>query len=80
MCLAIPAKLVEAKGDEGFADLHGTLLPVSLMLSPEARVGDWVLVHAGFVIKKLDAAEATSVFSVLKDVEACSGTNGERAT
>ncbi len=68
MCLAVPAKLVERDGDEGVADLHGNLVPVQALFAPEAKVGDWVLVHAGFVIKKLDRYQAEATWAVLKDL------------
>ena len=69
MCLAVPARLVERNGDEGLADLHGNRVPVQTLFAPEARVGDWVLVHAGFVIKRLDAHQAQATWAVLSDLE-----------
>ena len=68
MCLAVPAKLVERDGDEGVADLHGNRVPVQVLFAPEAEVGDWVLVHAGFVIKKLDEHQAQETWAVLGDL------------
>lgn len=68
MCLAVPAKLVECQGDQGIADLHGNLVPVQTLFAPEAKVGDWVLVHAGFVIKRLEADEAEATWAVLGDL------------
>ena len=68
MCLAVPAKLVERDGDEGVADLHGNRVPVQTLFAPEARVGDWVLVHAGFVIKRLDRHQAEATWAVLSDL------------
>jgi len=41
-----------------------------VVLTPEASVGDWVLVHAGFAIQRLDAAEARATFAVLDDLAA----------
>lgn len=69
MCLAVPAKLVEFDGDQGMADMHGNLVPVQTLFAPEAKVGDWVLVHAGFVIKILDEHEAQTTWAVLSDLD-----------
>ncbi|MEE9212510.1 MAG: HypC/HybG/HupF family hydrogenase formation chaperone [Phycisphaeraceae bacterium] len=70
MCLAVPAKLVQAdRNHNGLADLHGNQVPVSTSLVPEACVGDWVLVHAGFAIQRLDAAEAEKTWAVLQDLQ-----------
>lgn len=71
MCLAVPAQLVQIHSDqEATADLHGNRLRINLALVPEARVGDWVLVHAGFAIQKLDPKEAAEIWSLLSDLTA----------
>lgn len=69
MCLAVPAQLVERDGDQGIADLHGNRVPVSTMLTPEAAVGEWVLIHAGFAIQRLDRDAAERTWSVLRDLQ-----------
>lgn len=48
--------------------MHGNRLTVSTLLVPEARLGDWVLIHAGFAIQKLDEEEAAATWSVLNDL------------
>ena len=53
MCLALPVRLHRIEGGMGWADLGAATLRLSLALTPEARVGDWVLVHAGFAIQRL---------------------------
>ncbi len=58
MCWAIPLRLVEREGDLGKVELSGTLREVGLQLVEDARPGDYVLVHAGFAIQKLDEQEA----------------------
>ena len=70
MCLGVPAKLVEQDGSEAIADLHGNRVRVTTLLVPEARVGDWILMHAGFAIQRLDEQAAQRTWSVLEDVEA----------
>lgn len=54
MCLAIPGRLTAIEGGEGVVDYGGVTRRAELMLTPEARVGMSVLVHAGFVIAVLD--------------------------
>ena len=68
MCLAVPAKIVELDGSSATVDLHGNRVQISTLLTPEARLGDWVLVHAGFAIQHLDEAAAAETFSILADV------------
>jgi hydrogenase expression/formation protein HypC len=71
MCLAVPARLVECEGTSGVADLHGNRVRVSTALLPQAKVGDWVLVHAGFAIQYLDGDDASETWAVLEDLRAC---------
>ncbi|MCG8511327.1 MAG: HypC/HybG/HupF family hydrogenase formation chaperone, partial [Rhodospirillales bacterium] len=66
--LAVPAQLVDCDHNEGLADLHGNRVKVSTLLVPEAKQGDWVLVHAGFAIQRLDEEEAKATFGVLEDL------------
>ncbi len=66
MCLAVPAKVIECEGDEATVDLQGSTLRVSRILTPDADVGAWVLVHAGFAITQLDEEEARETWEYLK--------------
>jgi hydrogenase expression/formation protein HypC len=68
MCLAVPAMLVECDGESAVADLHGNRVRISTALLPTAKVGDWVLIHAGFAIQSLDGDDATETWAVLEDV------------
>ncbi len=68
MCLAVPGKLIKCEGAEALVDLHGNQLRISTVLTPEAKTGDWVLVHAGFAIQQLDEKEAQETFAVLEDL------------
>ena len=59
MCLAVPMKLVEKKDDlKGVTELEGTKYDVDLSMTPDAETGDYLIVHAGFAIEKLDRDEA----------------------
>lgn len=69
MCLAVPAKLIEQDGYEGIADLHGNRVQIATLLVPDARVGDWVLLHAGFAIQRLAEDQAEQTWSVLRQLE-----------
>jgi hydrogenase expression/formation protein HypC len=66
MCLAIPSKVVLI-GENNMAqvDIHGITRTVSLDLVPEAEVGDWVLVHAGFGIQIVDEQFADEVWDLM---------------
>jgi len=68
MCLAVPAKLIQCQGRSAIADLHGNRIPISTLLIPDCRVGDWVLLHAGFAIQKLDEEEARKTWAVINDL------------
>jgi hydrogenase expression/formation protein HypC len=70
MCLAVPMKLVERREALGVAELDGVRREVSLMLQPDARLGDYVLVHAGYVIGKVDEEEAKVTLDLLRQVAA----------
>ncbi len=69
MCLAVPAQLTACTASQtATADLHGNRVEVSTMLVPEAVPGDWVLIHAGFAIQRLDRDEARETWSILRDL------------
>jgi hydrogenase expression/formation protein HypC len=72
MCLAIPGKIISVTGDDpleraGKVDFGGVFKDVSLGFVPEAKVGDYVIVHVGFALSRVD--EALKVFEYLKEME-----------
>jgi hydrogenase expression/formation protein HypC len=73
MCLAVPARLIECKGASALADLHGNHIPISTLLIPDCQVGDWVLLHAGFAIQKLDEDEARQTWALINDLQKNAG-------
>jgi len=73
MCLAIPMKLVERHDTLGVAELEGVRREVSLLLEPEAKLGDYLLVHAGYAIGVVDEAEAQATLELLRQVAAAGG-------
>jgi hydrogenase expression/formation protein HypC len=73
MCLGIPGKLLEITEDEtslrmGRVEFGGIAKDVCLAYLPEAQVGDYVLVHVGFAISKVDEQEAEAIFSYLREI------------
>jgi hydrogenase expression/formation protein HypC len=67
VCLAIPMQLISRRELDGTAELGGVRRTVSLMLCPEAAVGDHVLVHAGFAIGRIDAGEAAATLALIDE-------------
>lgn len=66
MCLGIPAKIESIDGARAHVAVEGSRAVVLTALVPEAKVGDWVLVHAGMAIAVLDEAAALEAFELLK--------------
>ena len=70
MCLAVPGQIIEVRGTDAKVDFQGSRREVSLVMTPEAAVGDWVLVHAGFAINTIGEAEARETWSYLTAIAA----------
>lgn len=68
MCLAVPAKITERTDMMATVDICGVTRQISLMLLPDARVGDFVLIHAGFAIEKVDEEEARRTLELLQEL------------
>jgi len=66
MCLAIPMKLIERDEFEGLVELDGVQRRVSLMLLPEAEVGEHMLIHAGYAIGQVNDEEAAQTLELLR--------------
>ena len=67
MCLAIPGRLTAIEGGEGKVDYGGISRRADLCLLPDAKIGDMVLVHAGFAIAALDAEEGRELASLTRE-------------
>jgi hydrogenase expression/formation protein HypC len=67
MCLAIPMQLTERAEIEGVVELDGVRRTVSLMLLPEAEVGQHLLIHAGYAIGAVDEEEAAKTLELLRE-------------
>ena len=68
MCIAIPSKIVNIENDIGTIDVEGIKRKVSLQLLDDANVGDYVIVHAGFAIDKIDELEARRSLKTIREV------------
>ncbi|MGQ9619254.1 MAG: HypC/HybG/HupF family hydrogenase formation chaperone [Candidatus Aminicenantia bacterium] len=68
MCLGIPMKVVRIEGDRAFAELGGSEKEISIALLEDLKVGDYVIVHAGFAIEKLDEKEALETLELIREI------------
>lgn len=69
MCLAVPSKIVSISDGMAEVEVSGTIVKASLQLLPEAGVGDYVLVHAGFAIQLLDEDEALETLRMWEEID-----------
>ena len=69
MCLALPAKILEKSGDDAWATLGDVRLRVNLIMTPEAEVGAWVLVHAGFAIQEVAEEDARETWRIYEEMQ-----------
>jgi hydrogenase expression/formation protein HypC len=73
MCLAIPGKIIDVQSADdptrrtGTVEFQGSRIEASLAMTPEADVGDWVLIHAGFAITQLAEDEARETFASIRE-------------
>jgi len=68
MCLGIPVKIVEKNGYQGICEIGGVKREVDLRFTEDIKKGDYVILHAGFAIQKLNEAEAKETLSLLKEM------------
>ncbi len=68
MCLAVPARIVEMDGDRAVADAMGNRWAIRTTLTPEVKLGDIVLVHAGYAITKVDEEEARKTWELFEQI------------
>ena len=68
MCIAIPVRIVELQGEDATVDAMGNRFKAKTSLLKDAKVGDLVLVHAGFAISKVDEAEAKETWDILSQI------------
>ena len=75
MCLAVPARIIELNGDNAVADAIGNHIQAKTTLVPGVKLGDIVLIHAGFAIAVVDEEEAQKTWQLLADLDNFSKTD-----
>lgn len=68
MCLAVPAKVIALDGAFAKVEVEGNVREAGIRLVPEVKVGDWVLVHAGFVVEIVDPVAAEETLAIFREV------------
>lgn len=69
MCLAIPGKIIKIDGEMAEIEFGGIIKKASVQLVPEAKVGDYALIHAGFAIEILNEDEAKETLAILESID-----------
>ena len=69
MCLAIPALIISKEARKAVVDIDGVTRQIGLELTPEAEVGDYVLLHTGYAIHVIDEEEAKETMKLLKEID-----------
>lgn len=69
MCLAVPLRIETIEGETALVELGGVRRQVSLVLTPEAQVGDYVIIHTGFALSVLDEEEALETLELFRSME-----------
>jgi hydrogenase expression/formation protein HypC len=68
MCVAVPAKVISVNGVDGEVELGGVVRKINTMLTPEVKVGDYVLLHTSYSISVMDEQEAQETLDLLRQV------------
>ena len=75
MCLGVPARIISIEGEMATVSVGGVEYSASLGLLPEAVMGDYVIIHAGFAIEKVDPGEALETIRLIREIESGSPEN-----
>ena len=78
MCLAIPSKITKIENNMATIDVDGVQREASLLLLEDPKVGDYVIVHAGFAIQKIDESAAQETLSLLREAAELFEKRGEQ--
>jgi hydrogenase expression/formation protein HypC len=68
MCLAVPMKLISIEGNKGIVELSGIKKEISLNLLKDVEIGDYLIIHAGFAIEKLNEEEAKKTLAIWEEI------------
>jgi hydrogenase expression/formation protein HypC len=69
MCLSIPARIVEIDGNMAEVSVGGTIFKAGLQMVENVKVGDYILLHAGFAIQKISVKEASETLKLLNEMD-----------
>lgn len=69
MCLAVPAKIIKVKDNKAEAEFGNLIKAIDVSFLDNAKVGDYVIVHAGFAIQKIDKEEAKKTLDLLNEIK-----------
>jgi hydrogenase expression/formation protein HypC len=69
MCLAVPVRVKSINGNEAEVESGGTTYTASISLTPEVKIGDYVLLHTGYAISIIDPEEAEQTIAMLRQME-----------
>ena len=69
MCLSIPAKVVDIKGNMADVSVGGTIFKAGLQIVENVKIGDYILLHTGFAIQKISEDEALETLKLLNEIE-----------
>jgi hydrogenase expression/formation protein HypC len=68
MCLAVPVKIISIDGDEAEVEIGGVRQRIGIALTPEAKIGDYVLLHAGYAINIINESEAQETLKMFQEI------------
>lgn len=68
MCIAVPGKVLKIEGDAATVSFGGSLRSAQLDLVEDIKEGDYVIVHAGFILRKLDEKEAQETLDIIREI------------
>ena len=68
MCLAIPVRIISIEGNEAEVEFGGVKLRISIRLTPEVKVGDYVLLHTGYAINVINEDEAEETLKLFEEI------------
>ncbi len=68
MCLAIPMKIIKIEDNLATAEINGAKFKANIDLVPDVKIGEYIIVHAGFAIEKLDEESAMETLKIWQDV------------
>lgn len=67
MCLSVPARVMKIEGENAEVSVGGTIMQANLSLVPDVEVGDYILLHTGFALQKIDAEEAEETLKTFEE-------------